>query len=42
MWVDQQFSWIYNEDWMKNKVDEIPMEKFKIWRLCRIGPFYNY
>lgn len=28
MWVDQQFSWIYNEDWMKNKVDEIPMEKF--------------
>jgi phage terminase large subunit-like protein len=28
MWVDQQFSWIYNEDWMKNKVDAIPMEKF--------------
>jgi phage terminase large subunit-like protein len=28
MWVDQQFSWIYNEDWMKSKVDEIPMEKF--------------
>lgn len=28
MWVDQQFSWIYNEDWMKNKVNEIPMEKF--------------
>jgi phage terminase large subunit-like protein len=28
MWVDQQFSWIYNEDWMKNKVDEIPMDKF--------------
>lgn len=28
MWVDQQFSWIYNEDWMKNKVDEIPMQKF--------------
>jgi len=28
MWVDQQFSWIYNEDWMKNKVDEISMEKF--------------
>jgi len=28
MWVDQQFSWIFNEDWMKNKVDEIPMEKF--------------
>ncbi|WP_295093748.1 terminase TerL endonuclease subunit [uncultured Flavobacterium sp.] len=29
MWVDQQFSWIYNEDWMKNKVDHIPMEKFE-------------
>lgn len=28
MWVDQQFSWIYNEDWMKNKVDAIPMDKF--------------
>lgn len=28
MWVDQQFSWIFNEDWMKNKVDKIPMEKF--------------
>jgi phage terminase large subunit-like protein len=28
MWVDQQFSWIFNEDWMKNKVDEIPLEKF--------------
>lgn len=29
MWVDQQYSWIYNEDWMKNKVDEIPIEKFQ-------------
>lgn len=28
MWVDQQFSWIFNEDWTKNKVDEIPMDKF--------------
>lgn len=28
MWVDQQFSWIFNEDWMNNKVNEIPMEKF--------------
>lgn len=29
MWVDQQFSWIFNEDWMKNKVDHIPTEKFQ-------------
>jgi phage terminase large subunit-like protein len=29
MWVDQQFEWIFNEDWMKNKVDVIPMEKFQ-------------
>lgn len=29
MWVDQQFSWIFNEDWMKNKVDVIPIEKFQ-------------
>jgi phage terminase large subunit-like protein len=29
MWVDQQFDWIQNEFWMRNKVDEIPMEKFK-------------
>lgn len=28
MWVDQQFDWIPNETWMKNKVDAIPMEKF--------------
>lgn len=28
MWVDQQFSWIFNEDWSKNKVDEIPMDRF--------------
>lgn len=28
MWVDQQFSWIFNEDWTKNKVDEIPMDRF--------------
>jgi len=29
MWVDQQFDWIPNETWMKNKVDHIPMEKFE-------------
>lgn len=29
MWVDQQFEWIFNEDWMKNKVDVIPLEKFQ-------------
>ena len=28
MWVDQLFAWIFNEDWMKNQVSEIPMEKF--------------
>ena len=28
MWVDQQFDWIQTEIWNKNKVDEIPMEKF--------------
>lgn len=28
MWVDQQFDWIQTEVWNKNKVDEIPMEKF--------------
>lgn len=28
MWVDQQHSWIFNEDWMKNKVDIIPPVKF--------------
>jgi phage terminase large subunit-like protein len=29
MWVDQQFDWIPTEIWNKNKVDEIPMEKFQ-------------
>jgi phage terminase large subunit-like protein len=29
MWVDQQFEWIFNEDWMKNKVDVIPLDKFQ-------------
>jgi len=28
MWVDQEFDWIYNEIWMKGKVDTIPFEKF--------------
>lgn len=28
IWVDELSEWIYNEDWMKNKVDVIPMEKF--------------
>ncbi|MDM1325904.1 terminase large subunit [Myroides odoratimimus] len=29
MWVDAPTIWIPNEVWMKNKVDEIPMEKFE-------------
>lgn len=29
IWVDELSEWIYNEDWMKNKVDSIPMEKFE-------------
>jgi phage terminase large subunit-like protein len=29
MWVDQQFDWIPTEIWNKNKVTEIPMEKFE-------------
>ncbi|MBW3518330.1 terminase large subunit domain-containing protein [Flavobacterium sp. NKUCC04_CG] len=29
MWVDAPSIWIPNEVWMKNQVDEIPMEKFK-------------
>lgn len=29
MWVDQLFDWIPTEIWSKNKVDEIPMEKFE-------------
>jgi phage terminase large subunit-like protein len=29
MWVDQQFDWIQTEIWNKNKVDAIPMDKFK-------------
>lgn len=29
MWVDAPTIWIPNEIWMKNKVDEIPMEKFE-------------
>jgi phage terminase large subunit-like protein len=29
MWVDQQFDWIPTDIWNKNKVDEIPMEKFE-------------
>lgn len=28
MWVDAPTIWIPNEVWMKNKVEEIPMEKF--------------
>lgn len=28
MWVDQQFDWIYNEIWMKGKVNDIPLTKF--------------
>lgn len=28
MWVDQEFDWIYNEIWMKGKVDKIPFDKF--------------
>lgn len=28
MWVDQEFDWIYNEIWMKGKVDSIPLQKF--------------
>jgi hypothetical protein len=28
MWVDQEFDWIYNEIWMKGKVDVIPWDKF--------------
>ncbi|MGQ7945023.1 terminase large subunit [Flavobacterium sp. WC2509] len=31
MWVDQQFDWIQTEIWNKNKVDEIPMEKFSLY-----------
>jgi hypothetical protein len=26
----------------ERKVDVIPWDKFKIWRLCRIRPFNNY
>ncbi|MDM1057882.1 terminase large subunit [Myroides odoratimimus] len=29
MWVDAPIIWIPNEIWMKNKVDEIPIEKFE-------------
>lgn len=29
MWVDAPTIWIPNEIWMKNKVDEIPIEKFE-------------
>lgn len=29
MWVDAPTIWIPNEIWMKNKVDEIPMDKFE-------------
>ncbi|WP_202703143.1 terminase large subunit [Flavobacterium sp. UGB4466] len=29
IWVDELSEWIYNEDWMKNKVDIIPIEKFQ-------------
>lgn len=29
MWVDALEIWIPNEIWMKNKVDEIPLDKFK-------------
>lgn len=28
MWVDQEFDWIYNEIWMKGKVNDLPLEKF--------------
>jgi phage terminase large subunit-like protein len=28
MWVDQQFDWIPNEIWMRNKVDVISFDKF--------------
>ena len=28
MWVDQQFDWIYNEIWMKGKVNDITLTKF--------------
>jgi phage terminase large subunit-like protein len=28
MWVDQQFDWIPNDIWMRNKVDNIPLDKF--------------
>ncbi|BFM41672.1 terminase large subunit [Flavobacterium sp. CFS9] len=28
IWVDELSEWIYNEDWMKNKVDIIPAVKF--------------
>jgi phage terminase large subunit-like protein len=42
MWVDQEFDWIYNEIWMKGKVDVIPWDKFTKLRLCRIRPFNNY
>lgn len=28
MWVDQQFDWIPTENWMRNKVEEIPLNKF--------------
>lgn len=28
MWVDQEFDWIYNEIWMKGKVNDIPLTKF--------------
>lgn len=28
MWVDQLHAWIFNEVWMRNKVDEIPLSKF--------------
>jgi hypothetical protein len=31
MWVDQEFDWIYNEIWMKGKVDVIPWDKFTKW-----------
>ncbi|MFH6966469.1 terminase large subunit [Flavobacterium sp. FlaQc-28] len=29
IWVDELSEWIFNEDWMKNKVDMIPLEKFQ-------------
>jgi phage terminase large subunit-like protein len=28
MWVDQEFDWIFNEVWMKGKVNDLPLEKF--------------